>query len=196
MHIDYIYDTFIPKTAHFMGLMDSGFFMQYEGTGKYITAMKWLWDNMNMTQGLNTKCMEYYKDDPFQCMFAENLAPFIDVRTFNMQCRFDKWQQTCELESFDVNSTNEYGMNLTNVYTKMYENANGDMTIARNHGAFLDSCNRHCQDGNFYNITIDGYNQAQAMYQFYYNYTNHSRIWFQDTAYATNTSSCSFPHSP
>eukprot|EP01084_Bolivina_argentea_P105426 188781_1 len=187
MHIDYIGNTYIPSTANFVGLIDSGFFMQYEGKGKYMTAMQWLWDNMNMTQGLNQKCIQYYKNDPFQCMFAENLAPFIDVKVFSMQSRFDEWQQICELVSENTQEMNEYGNNLTSVYEKMYENANGNSNAASLHGVFLDSCTRHCDDGGWYGISIDGYSQATALYEFYNGQNNHSRIWFQNKTYPCTT---------
>eukprot|EP01084_Bolivina_argentea_P281695 482011_1 len=100
MHVDYIFNTYIPSSTTYMALIDSGFFMQYEGQGQYISAMKWLWDYMNVTENaLNKKCFEYYKQNgnQFNCMFAEYISPFLDVKVFNMQSRFDSWQTGCEL---------------------------------------------------------------------------------------------------
>ena len=43
LHNDYVRETFVPSTATFMAMPDSGFFLEYEGYGDYISAMQWIW---------------------------------------------------------------------------------------------------------------------------------------------------------
>ena len=124
-----------------MSMPDSGFFLEYEGSGKYITAMEWLWIWQNTSDAMNVNCMKAHENtnDQSKCMFAQETAKFVDVKMMPLQSRFDSWQAGCELQSKDDNLINAYGANLTDNFENLYINSNKQI-----HSAFLDSCKCLC----------------------------------------------------
>ncbi|MCP4986052.1 MAG: hypothetical protein GY928_08270 [Colwellia sp.] len=180
---NYIRDTYVSRTANYMSIPDSGFFLEYEGMGQYITGWKWKFDNQNLTEWLQlsqTECMAEYtqnNEDTFQCVFAQNIAKYVKVKTFALQSRVDNWQLTHELCNKENKTVvNGYGYNVTVTFLTEFV----DSKPSR-HAAYLDSCAHHC--GQWDTILIDGYNQSIAARDFYYGNLTHSNLFFQNYSY-------------
>ena len=156
---------------------DSGFFLEWEGNGKYITAMNWLINWQNTSAALNKECMDANSADTLKCMFAQETAPYENIRMFPLQSRFDSWQSGCELQSNNAADINDYGANLTTNFENMYIK-NGKYKMM--HSGFLDSCYHHCGEWNAFQI--DGLTASQAQYQVYYG-NNTQQWWFQQETY-------------
>eukprot|EP01084_Bolivina_argentea_P206409 352430_1 len=178
-HALYILQNYVPKTANYLSMPDSGFFLEVQDRGKFITANKWIYENMNTTASMNPDCLKAHADDPFQCNFAQNTVQYIDAPMFALQARFDAWQTTCILESANAAKINEYGSNFTTVFMNSY--LNGGAYHAK-HGAFLDSCHHHCGEWN--DMHVDGMDQSQAELQFYSKHAAADKhLWFQNSTY-------------
>eukprot|EP01083_Nonionella_stella_P093308 261458_1 len=182
LHNNWIYETYIAPnpSINFLGIADSGFFMEYEGLGKFVTGMQWLYEMGNVTQDtMDTKCMEYYEGNEWKCMFAQNNVQFMNenIKFLSFQSRFDRWQLQDELMNYtNDTATNEYGLNMTYYYLKNYLGA------SQNRTAFFDSCMHHC--GNWQNIHIDDMMQTQVMVNWFYdNQTNANQLYFQNETY-------------
>eukprot|EP01084_Bolivina_argentea_P285134 488898_1 len=72
LHSDYIYDTYVkPLNAAFLSMPDSGFFMEYEGAGGYISGLKWNFVWQNASDAMNKECLVDNVDEPSKCIFAQ-----------------------------------------------------------------------------------------------------------------------------
>eukprot|EP01084_Bolivina_argentea_P281694 482010_1 len=167
LHSQHIYDTYVAplgiKPTNFLSMPDSGFFLEWEGNGKYVTAMQWLYPYCDTAAAMNKGCMAANSGQEWKCMFAQESAPYENIRMFPLQSRFDSWQTGCELGSSNVNDVNDYGTNLTTNFMNMYVNSKQYST---GHAGFLDSCHHHCGEWNAFEI--DGQTASQAQFQFYY----------------------------
>ena len=186
-HSDYVYQLIARlKTNHgfnYMSMPDAGYFMQ---TDFDIKTMQFNWYYGNITMALNDKCVNYYynisqnKDDIKQCMYAANIAPFIDTRMFALQSQYDS-NQIADLgpQKDNVTFINIYGKNLTKYYIENYINTND------NHFGWLVSCFEHCIFGveQWNQITINGYTTAQAQINAYYYNDTQNRFLFQNQTY-------------
>ena len=128
---------------------------------------------------MNVECMADHKaEDQHLCMFAQETAPYVHVKMFPLQSRFDSWQTSQELRSSDATLINEYGANMTKVFEANYIN---NAKYGESHAAFFDSCHHHCGEWNA--ITIDGMKSPQAQFEFYYGNNTHNKFWFQNDSY-------------
>ena len=95
-----------------VGMPDSGFFLDYQdprtpagrgalGTlpGNYHRGLKWVFEAMNATAGVNADCIDAKRsggpatDAPlYLCMFAEHTAPYTHTPVFALQSEYDSWQ--------------------------------------------------------------------------------------------------------
>eukprot|EP01084_Bolivina_argentea_P281690 482005_1 len=182
LHSDYIYDTYVKPlgdNVQFLSMPDSGFFMEYEGAGKYISGLNWNFIWTNATDAMNKECMADHKpEDQHLCIFAQETAPYVHVKMFPLQSRYDSWQDGQELRSGNATLINEYGANMTKIFEANYVN---NAKYGKSHAAFFDSCHHHCGEWNA--ITIDGMKSSQAQFQFYYGNNTHNKFWFQDKPY-------------
>eukprot|EP01084_Bolivina_argentea_P281693 482008_1 len=170
---------------------DSGYFLQWEGNGKYITAMKWVYESSNASASLNKECMFDNINQPWKCMFAQETAKYMNIRMFPIQPIFDSWQIQQELRSNDAAQINNYGRNLVDNFVNTYVNS---QQYSHLHGGFLESCYHHCNwDTKWHQIMIDGMAANQAQYEFYYGINTHDRLWIQHNTYPScvSCSSCS-----
>ena len=183
LHADYIKDQWLgPKVKNYLALPDSGFFMDYEGEGKYDSCMKWLYEQQNTSIALNKKCLADYEPNglSWKCMFAAVLAPYIESDMLALQSRFDSYQLGSELGAPDNEKDldcNIYGQNLTDVFMNEYINKVPKRAI---HAGFLDSCHHHT--GHWNEIVIDGYNSSDAQVDTWFKNTTR-KLWFQDRLY-------------
>jgi len=177
LHLDY-WSSKLDQGTKVVGLPDSGFFMDYEGPPKYHSGMKWVFNQMNCTDGVNSDCIDYYnknnRDNVFSCYFAQHTAPFIRTPIFPLQSRFDAWQIPNILGSNNVTLVTDFGHYLTE---QMFD----QLLPYPRAGLWLDSCEHHC--GGWPGIKIDGYSMATAFAEFYQSVGNGRRIWFQDEDY-------------
>ena len=196
LHIDWIYQNLlknvISNDCRVSGLPDSGFFIEsngYNGISNYSNTLKWVFNNGNASYGsINTKCIEYYggfdSDLAYKCMFAQNVAPFINIPFFALNSEYDSWQTKNILGSSNDLLINKYGSNFTNILKEKFLNYN-NISNNNNRGAFIDSCHHHC--GNFDSMIIDNYTQATAHQLFYnskvINNDNNIYTWFQNKSY-------------
>eukprot|EP00484_Ammonia_sp_Unknown_P021804 CAMPEP_0197027668 /NCGR_PEP_ID=MMETSP1384-20130603/7537_1 /TAXON_ID=29189 /ORGANISM="Ammonia sp." /LENGTH=381 /DNA_ID=CAMNT_0042456545 /DNA_START=19 /DNA_END=1161 /DNA_ORIENTATION=+ len=168
LHSQHIWTTYVKPlgiaTNHFLAMPDSGFFLEWQGAGKYVSAMQWLYEWQNTSGAVNQQCIAANKENAWKCMFAQETGPYEGIRMFPLQSRFDSWQSDCEAGSKDNATMNEYGANLTTNFMDMYINAGG--AYASLHSGFLDSCFHHCGVWNAFDI--DGLNASTAQYQVYY----------------------------
>jgi hypothetical protein len=178
-HAQYILDNYIPKTANHLAMPDSGFFLEYQGRGDFITAVQWMYDNQNTSASMNPLCLQHFSSDPFQCSFAQNTVEYSNVLLFALQARFDAWQTSCILESVNAAKINAYGTNFTNAFLSSFINTG---SYKAKHGAFLDSCHHHCGEWN--DIHVGGMDQSQAQLQFYNKHSaTDQHLWFQNEEY-------------
>ena len=177
-----------------MVMPDSGFFMEWYQNNNglsYGNGMEWVYNYQNTSIALNNQCKSNYTSSglpEWKCMFAQNLSPFINVKSFVIQSMFDSWQQGCESNAPNDAFENEYGQLLVNNFTTKYINADGDKQIGDKHGAFLDSCSHHCSggtEGGVWNtIIIDNVNVSVAQFNWYYGKTQtDKRLYNQNEKY-------------
>eukprot|EP00483_Globobulimina_turgida_P003042 UN03047 len=167
---------------------DSGFFMEYDHEGvkkKYMSALNWNYAWMNVSDAMNKECMvaKSASNDQHLCIFAPETAPYVHVKMFALQSRFDKWQDLqYELKPQKVALINDYGAEMTRIFEANYVNS---IKYGKNHAAFFDSCDHHCGEWN--EITIDGMTASQAQVEFYFGDNTNNKFWFQNYSYPCDT---------
>ena len=186
-HANYIFENYVHPKANYMVMPDSGLFFKYEGVGEYVKGWQWNYDNLNIhntLQVLQPTCLFQWNSnikDGFNCVFAQEIAPFVEYKLFAMQSRFDSWQLREELCN-TVNDTlvNEYGDNFASVFIEKFI-----LTKPGYHVGYLDSCMHHCLQWD--TIIIDGYGQSMVYVDFYYNNLTHSNLFYQNETYPCST---------
>jgi len=164
LHVDQ-WRAVIPPTARVVGMPDSGFFLDYETQMGYASGMQWVFEQQNATSGVDSDCIENYwpLGEPWMCIFAEHVSPFIQTPIFPLQPIFDSWQIPNILGSTDPTSINEYGTLLMRL---VFQNLLPD----QRHGVWLDSCYHHCTSGLWNLINVEGQTMATAFAEWYNNY--------------------------
>jgi len=161
LHVDFWADI-LPKGSKVRGMPDSGFFLDYdsEGKPKFATQMRWIFDQMNATSGVNQACIAAHTPthDTSACFFAEHTAPYITTPLFPVQSEYDAWQASNILGSTDAVLLNNYGKMLTSRFKT------GVLAHTAN-GCDLDSCFHHCHEWG--QIVIGGYDQGKAVQAWY-----------------------------
>ena len=196
LHSDWIYNNLlknkISKNCYVSALPDSGYFINsngYHGKTNYSNGLKWVFNNGNLSYGsVNSDCINYYggQDDinAVNCVFAQNIAPFVNIPLFALNSKYDSWQTENILGSSNATLINEFGKNFSEIMNQQYLSTN-NKNNSNNHAAFLDSCHHHTGDWDA--IVIDNYTQATAHYDFYENkvMTNSTQkyIWIQNETY-------------
>eukprot|EP01084_Bolivina_argentea_P281698 482018_1 len=171
---------------HYMAMPDAGYFMKQGSQGIFVTIMEFWYAFGNMTDGMDQNCREYYKKNNMEnslieCLYAANVAPFIDVKIFAMQSQYDPTQ----LSGIDVNDTvyiNNYGLYLTDSFVENYTNTSTNKNV---HYAWLVSCYQHCNFGldTWINISIDSYDTSQAEVNAWFDNSTSGNLLFQNYSY-------------
>ena len=162
-----------------VGLPDSGFFLDYQdprrtsqglGTtisGNYHKGLKWVFDTMNTTAGINQDCIAAKQtggvstDDPaYLCQFAEHTTVFTHSPLFPLQSEYDSWQTGNVL--YYPNTAADVQILGNNITKRITANLFGPHPQS---GAFLDSCWHHC--GKWNEIRIDGELVSTAFQKWY-----------------------------
>jgi len=164
LHVDWWKEN-LPKGAIVKGMPDSGFFLDYDSTiaggPHYSTDMKWVFQAMNATSGVNQACISAHTPtkDTNLCFFAEHTSPHITTPIFPLQSQYDSWQTGNILGSSNATLINTYGQTVSARFKMAV------LSEPRN-GCFFDSCFHHC--GAWDSIVIGGSNVAVA-----------SKLWYQ-----------------
>jgi len=180
LHVDW-WASQLPKTATVKGMPDSGFFLDYDapsGRPRYSSDMKWVFEAMNATSGVNQDCIAAHTatKDTNLCFFAEHTSPHIKTPIFPLQSEYDSWQTGNILGSTNAAEINAYGKLLvTRFKTAVFSD--------EKFGGFLDSCYHHC--GAWDSIRINSTLSGDALYS-WYNRQNNGE-YFQDKAYPCDT---------
>ena len=134
-----------------------GFFYNSESNANFSDAMRYLYNSQNMS--INQYCIAEYgnnEDMYYNCIYAQNIAPYIKTKIFSSQSQYDDWQIYCDLNNENATMINEYGENITSAYISNFTgSASGD------HCGYLSSCRYHCGWHNVYNIST-----GQALFNF------------------------------
>lgn len=160
----------LPPTAKFASLPESGFFLDFNsstpGAQEYSALMRWVVSGMNGTAHLPAACVAAHPEDPGLCVFAEHLAPTLVSPTFVLNSKYDYVQVPWILDSKDPSVINAWG--------ELFSSRLHNNLLAANsaHGAFVDSCWRHCWYGGGWSpasagIHINGTQTAVAFAQWY-----------------------------
>jgi len=175
LHLDWWKQNLITLTK-VIGLPDSGFFLDYDTPDcEYGQKMRWVFNQMNSTDGVNQKCISFNKKQPEKCIFAEHTTPHIDTPYFPMQSVYDSWQLGNILGKPGKNDPKE-----VNKYGEMTKERFLSTVIKNKaNGGFLDSCEHHCDSWN--QIVIDNKDINQAFPEFYHNPS--TQIYVQNKAY-------------
>jgi len=135
LHLDWWREK-IRSSTKVVGLPDSGFFLDYAGPPDYPGRMRWVFDQMNCTDGVNIRCIQNARIKS-NCYFAEHTAPYIQTPYFVMQSQYDSWQTNNILGSNNSVLINQFGFILKERFLN-------NVIQNKNNGGFLDSCFHHC----------------------------------------------------
>jgi len=145
------------------------------GPGVYQEDMKWVFQNQNVSAGVDQDCIAGYPEgEQWHCMFAEHTAPFIQTRIFPLQSEYDSWQIGNVLAvNNDVALVNEMGANITS-------RLQANLLNKQQNGVFLDSCEHHC--GLWNGLSVGGVRQPEA-FQAWYETPGAQRLFIQGQVY-------------
>ena len=106
-----------------------------------------------MNAVVESSCVAAHATDPWSCVFAEHVAPFIRTPFFALQAKFDAWQLPNILGSTDPKVINAYGKNVSDTLVANLLSRSGNAVV-------LDGCVHHCGGFNMY--IVDNMTQAEA----------------------------------
>jgi len=168
-HLDTI-RAHLPPSARVVGFVDSGFYLDqpwYSRPKAFVTSPT----GMNASGMLNSDCIADYLGSPESCLIGQISSTYLRTPVFLWQSIFDTDQQECELSKACATQPAcraAYGANLSKaIHLTLLDN-----TPVR-HGAFIDECNRHCDDGDPPPLRLaairadDGMNPLQAFHKWY-----------------------------
>jgi O-palmitoleoyl-L-serine hydrolase len=183
-HLDAMRDM-LPSSVRVSGFADSGFFMDvdfFTGHKRFVVSPA----GQNGQRLLSPTCTAEFPQEKEKCLIAQRSAPFLQTPTFVWQSRFDLDQRSCELLPDCAASPP-----CVEAYARNMSSAIREQLLARRrpHGAFIDVCARHCDDGvkQLNGISVDGVTPLQALALWYFpevahnhthDHTPHSRtLW-------------------
>jgi len=144
----------LPTTTKFAALPESGFFLDYNtsvsGGQAYGELMRWTVSAMNGTLSLPSSCLAAFPNDPAMCVFAENISPTIKSPVFVLNSQYDYVQIPWILDNKTTAAGNAWGERfVTTLQTNL-------LSQNAQHGAFIDSCWRHCWYGGGWGPSTQG----------------------------------------
>lgn len=160
----------LPSAVRLTGLADSGFYMDNYELFTHLKRFVVAPSGQNATALLSPECAAAFHTEPERCLAAQRGAPFLQTPTFVWQSRFDLDQRSCELTpkcSASSTCVQSYARSLSSaIHEQLLARRHG---VLRAHGAFIDVCERHCDDGvrQMHNLTVDGATPLQAFALWY-----------------------------
>jgi len=141
-HIDAL-RAMVPSSAAVVGFADSGFYMDvpfFTDLKRFVVSPS----GQNATGLLNSACLAAHHRAE-ECLIAQRAVQFIRTPTFVWQSRYDADQKLCELSPACASSpqcVDAYARNLSwSIHVGLFGRHRP------HHGAFIDTCERHCDDG-------------------------------------------------
>jgi len=130
----------LPGKARVVGFADSGFYLDlpiFTPLKRFVVAA----EGQNATGLLDPKCLAKNPGAEERCLIGAVIATYLTTPLFAWQSRYDTDQQSCEMSKECAGTPScleAYGANLTSELHRA-------LLTNPKHGAFLDSCSRHCQ---------------------------------------------------
>jgi hypothetical protein len=179
----------LPKTARVVGLPDSGYFLEDThptNATSWAAQLRWVATRMNGTGALPAACVAANPTDPASCIFAQNVAPFLETPFFALQSTYDAYQLEAEakVSTNDTSAVNAYGALLSAaLYTHLLSNPK--------HGGAVDSCLHHTRGWTVNDVPSlvfppDGLDQSGAFQKWYTTgggAGGGQRVWAQNRTY-------------
>jgi len=170
-HLDYL-RSLLPATVSVAGFADSGFYTDvpsFTNLKRFVVAP----DGQNATRLLSQHCLAAHPLAAEKCLIAQHAARYLRTGTFVWQSLFDADQRSCEM-----NPSCAAAPACVELYAQRLSHAIHQGLLAADmhlpsphvrHGAFIDMCDRHCDDGIAlpFNLTVDGANPLQAFARWY-----------------------------
>lgn len=129
----------LPGSPRVVAFADSGFYLDtplYTPLKRFVVQL----DGANATAVLNQECVSENPGEEERCFVGAVAATYLRTPLFAWQSRYDTDQRGCEMTpecAANTSCVEEYGQRLTwHLHTALLSNPV--------HGAFVDSCNRHC----------------------------------------------------
>lgn len=99
--------------------------------------MIWVFENMNIQEGINKECVDFYPEEKWKCFFAEYVIPFIKIPIFPLQSKYDSWQIKNVLgDENEETLINDFGEELM---IKLQKSLFAD----KKNSGFFDACLHH-----------------------------------------------------
>ena len=152
----------LPSTVALTGFADSGFYLDVDSfthLKRFVVSD----DGHNATRLLSSTCVAAFPGEKEKCLIAQRAAPFLQTPTYVWQSRYDLDQRSCEITPACAASTA-----CVDAYAGNLSSAVHEQLLSRrwpHHGAFIDACGRHCDDGlaqPLQNPTVDAHTPLQA----------------------------------
>jgi len=164
-HLDAI-RAMLPARVALSGFADSGFYMDvadFTSRKRFVVSPA----GQNATSLLSPGCTAAFPAEKEKCLIAQRNAPFLQLPTFVWQSRYDLDQRSCELSPDCAASAA-----CVDAYAHELSSAIREQLLGRRrprHGAFIDVCARHCDDGVKWphTVTVDGVTPLQAFARWY-----------------------------
>ena len=156
----------------------------------------------NATGMLAPGCVARYGGEREKCLVAQAAARYLGTPCFVWQSRYDADQRACEMTAACAASAacvEAYGRDLASAVVRelgLRGQAPGAAPGARwhgaRHGAFIDGCDRHCDEGLALpmRISAEGATPFQAFASWYANATDARQALWQQAATAYPCADC------
>ena len=179
-HLDMI-RAMLPSTVAVLGFADSGFYTDVDSftrRKRFVVSP----DGQNASGSLSPACTAAFPDANEKCLIAQRNAPFLRTPTFVWQSKYDLDQRSCEMSPDCASSptcVDAYSRRLSRAIHDELLNRGRPHTMRAStaplvvppmllvpprHGAFIDTCERHCDDGvkRPHTVFVDGVTPLQA----------------------------------
>ena len=165
-HLDYLRGL-LPATVSVVGFADSGFYTDvpsFTSLKRFVVAPS----GQNATRLLSPQCVVAYPGEAERCLIAQRAAHYLRTAAFVWQSRYDADQRSCEMNASCAAApacVDRYAQNLSHaIRNGLFPAGHHRPPPHVRHGAFIDTCNRHCDDGIAlpFKVDVDGANPLQA----------------------------------
>jgi len=219
---DWIYSQLPSSVKKYGALPVSGYFLLHNNVGNtpvYPSEMQTIYYLGNCSYGISSACQQAMGANAWQCIFAQNVYPYIKSPIFISNSMFDSWQIICILTSEpdhsltgDGNCSSAAGWQncpfgsqqcqasqwgVLNSYAGSFISTLNSTANAHRagNGGFIDSCLNHCEavysySWNGYKIGGVSMNQAASNWWTSLGSSSSQNNWFWDC----NTYSATAPH--
>lgn len=143
----------LPQSVRVAGFPDSGFYLDVP---MFTSAKRYPVFEQHGVAMLNKACRLKHVGEEEKCLIGEVVAPFLETPLFAWQSRYDLDQRSCEMNATCARSgacLEDYGARFTATLQRQLLQRL-PAAAGQGHGAFLDSCSRHC-DSNVEHAPLD-----------------------------------------